>query len=137
MLDQNDKKWVLETIDAKIAEQDARFDEKLEAMEARFDEKLEDMEARFDKKLEDLEARFDKKLEDLEARFDEKLEAGLERIQMHFDAIVENRIMPMLQLHLEVLPGAYKSYDNLENRVQRLEENYEIMNDKLNASKVG
>ena len=45
-----------------------------------------------------------------------------------FEFCVENTIMPKINIFSEVLPGAAKSYQKLEERVDRIELEQDVLN---------
>ena len=106
MLDKNDKKWICDTIDEKL---DVRFAEQNKRLN------------------EVMDARFADMIETLDKRFDERFD----RAEHSFRLIIENELKPMLAAHAEVLPGAYRSYSNLEDGVSKIEREQDILKNAL------
>ena len=108
MLDNKDKNWIEETIDAKL---DVRFAEQ--------DKRLNKV----------LDERFADAIESFEQRIGERFDA----FETRFMLMMENEIAPMLRIHSEVIPDTYKSYRNLEERVEVLEQNYDVLKNVLSS----
>ena len=140
MLDNSDKKWIEETIDEKLeVKLDAKLEEKLEA---KLEEKLEEkLETKFEEKFhafgdtlrKDLNETMDLRFADFMETVDRRIDERLSRSERRFELIVENKLIPMLKIHTEVLPGAYKSYGELEERVEALELNYDVLKNVMSS----
>ena len=121
MFNQDDKKWLQDTLEVII---DRKLGEKNETLRG-------DLEQTIDKKNEalrsDLNKVIDRKVVVFKDVMDERILHAEERITRHFDMIYENRILPMIEEHIAVLPGAGKSYDLLEERVKKLEDDYLVL----------
>ena len=108
MLDTNDKKWIRETIDES------------------FDERFADAENRLNKVMDE---RFADAIETFDRRINERFDA----FETRFMLLMENEITPLLRTHAEVIPDTYKSYRNLEDRVEVLEQNYDVLKNVLSS----
>ncbi len=115
MLECEDRKWLEGLFNQKFAEQD----EKIEA---------QNMSLR-----RELNLAMDKKTAVLRQEMRDTLEQSEERIIRHFDMIYENRILPMIEEHIAVLPGAGQSYELLEGRVRKLEDEVSVMKVSMTA----
>ena len=68
----------------------------------------------WDQKFAEHERHVDNKIDELDRRFTER--------ERHMEVLIENNITSRLDAFLEYLPGAYKSYEKLEERVDRIEQ---------------
>lgn len=152
MLDKNDKQWLTELFDKRFAEQDAKFDKRFAEQDAKFDKRFAEQDAKFEKRF----AEQDRKLERLRSQSRSQYEGILEAMNEHaaemrkesdarfasmmetmdkrfkeqesrLKIIIENKTTEKLDAFLEYLPGAYKSYDRLEKRVDQVEMRQKIL----------
>ena len=141
-----------EKFDKRFAEQDAKFDKRFAEQDAKFDKRFAEQDAKFDKRF----AEQDKKLDELRRQSRSQYEGILEALDKHademrkesdarfasmmetmdrrfeeqegrFGMIIENKVTARLDAFLEYLPGAYKSYDRLEKRVDKIEMRQQIL----------
>lgn len=108
MLDNSDKKWIEETIDSRL---DERFEEQNKKLNRVIDERFADA------------------IESFEQRINERFDA----FETRFMLMMENEIAPMLKIHSEVIPNTYKSYRDLEDRVEVLEQNYDVLKNVVSS----
>lgn len=108
MLDNSDKKWIEETIDSRL---DERFEEQNKKLNRVIDERFADA------------------IESFEQRINERFDA----FETRFMLMMENEIAPMLKIHSEVIPDTYKSYRDLEDRVEVLEQNYDVLKNVVSS----
>ena len=138
MLDSNDKKWIRETIDERL---DDRFTDAEKRLNKVMDERFTDAEKRLNKVMDerftDAENRLNKVMDE---RFADAIETFDRRINERFDAfetrfmlLMENEVAPLLKIHSEVIPDTYKSYRNLEERVETLEQNYDVLKNVISS----
>ncbi len=153
MLDSNDKKWIRETIDERL---DDRFTDAEKRLNKVMDERFTDAEKRLNKVMDerftDAENRLNKVMDErftdaenrlnkvMDERFADAIETFDRRINERFDAfetrfmlLMENEVAPLLKIHSEVIPDTYKSYRNLEERVETLEQNYDVLKNVISS----
>ncbi|MDO4869182.1 MAG: hypothetical protein Q4A65_02645, partial [Bacillota bacterium] len=108
--------------DERFAEQDEKFQNMLDARLDKHTEEVQHMlDARLDKHNEELNAVMDARFTDIIETLDNRIAKRIDEVERKFTMIIENKLMPMLKLHLEVLPDAHRSYTELEGRVEKLE----------------
>ena len=100
MLTNDDKKWIVEIMDDRFDKQDKRIDEKF--------------------------AEQDKRMEEFFYKTETELNKQVQEHLRHIDVVLEN-YWDKLATALEVLPGANKSYDMLERRVEAIETDCSIL----------
>ena len=61
MLDNNDKKWLIDLFDTRFAEQDARIDERFKEQDARIDQRFAEQDARIDQRFAEQDPRIDQR----------------------------------------------------------------------------
>ncbi|MGX8774610.1 MAG: hypothetical protein ACSW8G_06100, partial [Bacillota bacterium] len=84
----------------------------LDAMDKHSQALRKESDARFAEMMDQSEKRFDVMMNEMNMRFDEQ--------QRHFDFVIENKIMPKIDVFSEYLPGAFKSYEKLEEKVDKI-----------------
>ena len=138
MLDANDKKWIRETIDERL---DERFTDAEKRMNKVMDERFADAEERMNKVMDERFADAEKKLNkvmgerfaDAIETFDQRINERFDTFETRFMLLMENEITPLLRTHAEVIPDTYKSYRNLEERVETLEQNYDVLKNVISS----
>ena len=138
MLDSSDKKWIEKTIDERLdtrfAEQDKRLEETMNRRFTEQDKRFEEMiDRRFAEQNDQLNQVFDKRFEDALKSFEQRIDERFDAFETRFMLMMENEIAPMLRIHAEVIPDTYKSYRNLEERVEALELNYDVLKNALSS----
>ena len=123
MLDSNDKIWIRETIDERL---DDRFTDAEKRLNKVMDERFADAEKRLNKVMDE---RFADAIETFDRRINERFDA----FETRFMLLLENEITPLLRTHAEVIPDTYKSYRNLEERVEVLEQNYDVLKNVISS----
>ena len=139
--EEQDKRFAVQ--DKRFEEQDKRFEEqdkRFEEQDKRFavqdkrfaahDRKLDRLEYMIDRNnrelREDLNRVLDRRTSELQKGMQQMILDSEERTKRYFDMIYENRILPMIEEHIAVLPGADQSYELLEQRVSKLEGDFII-----------
>ena len=138
MLDNNDKKWLVETInnvmDVRFVEQDKRLNENMDKRFAEQDKRLnENMDKRFAEQEKRLDETMDIRFADIIKSVDKRIEEQFDRFEKGFMLMFENEIKPILAIHREVLPGAYKTYAQMEERMDKMELDFDILKNALSA----
>ena len=85
---------------------------------------LIDLEEQIDHTLDDS---FTKAIED----FDRMLNKRFDAFETHFNLLIKNKVIPLLLTSGKYIPDTYKSYRNLEERVEVLEQNYDVLKNVL------
>lgn len=69
----------------------------------------------------------DERFADAIESFERMINARFDSFERRFMLMMENEISPLLKIHADVIPDTYKSYHDLEERVESLEINYDVL----------
>lgn len=117
MLTSEDKKWFMETMDRRFAEQDKRFDE-IDKRLVEHDERLDEMDKHLDEQ--------DQHMGKYYLHMGEELKKQTEELMRHVDFAIEQQMEQLKQI-FEVLPGANRSYDVLKKQVDQHGSNFAFL----------
>lgn len=133
MLSAEDRKWLNERFsaqDKRFEEQDKRFEKMQRETRVQFESVLDAMDKHAQKLGKESDARFAEMMKSMDNRFqkqEELIDRKFQEQERHFEVIVENKISARLDAFVEYLPGAYKSYERLEDRVDRIEMKQDVL----------
>lgn len=131
MLGMEDKKWLVEVLEERFAAQDTRIEERFAAQDIKMDERFAAQDSMIKEQNDALRRKLNQVMDRKAAVFRrgmrEEIRQSEERITRHFDIIYENRILPMIQEHIAVLPGEGQSYELLEERVRKVEDDVSVI----------
>ncbi len=118
-------------IEERFAAQDAKIEERFAVQDAKIEERFAVQDEKSERQNASLRQELNRVMDQKAAVFRrgmrEEIERSEERIIRHFDIIYENRILPMIEEHIAVLPGEGQSYELLEERVRKVEDDISVM----------
>ena len=82
---------------------------------------------------ETIDERLDERFADAIETFDRRINERFDAFETRFMLLMENEVTPLLKIHAEVIPDTYKSYRNLEERVETLEQNYDVLKNVISS----
>ena len=117
--EEKDRDRSIRSLEERQDKQDKKLDELRRQSRSQYEGILEALDKHADEMRKESDARFASMMETMDRRFEEQ--------EGRFGMIIENKVTARLDAFLEYLPGAYKSYDRLEKRVDKIEMRQQIL----------